>query len=179
MHTGTEFELSPQKVYRQSSALRTRELLRFSILFVLCCVAILAILLASAPIVLKLIFLPLFALLACIMVWAYRWRTQVLLVTSPEGITYYSTSYRISTPWVNVGGMGMRIENTPEETRVTVTGLELRQPAPVFEVQPWLRFLLVDRPSFFIPISYVVRDWQHGEVAEDIRQYAPWVLREA
>ena len=78
---------------------------------------------------------------------------------------------------VYVGGMGMRIENNREETQVT--GLELRQPAPVFEVQPLLRFLLVDQPSFFIPISYVVRDWQHGEVAEDIRRYAPWVLREA
>ena len=100
MHTGTDFESSsPQKVYQQSSAQRTGALLRLSFLFVLCCVGILAILRASAPIVLKLIFLPLFALLACIMMWGYRWRTQVLLVTSPEGITYSSTSYRISTPW--------------------------------------------------------------------------------
>jgi hypothetical protein len=107
------------------------------------------------------------------MVLAYQWRTKVRLVTSPEGIAYYSASYRISTPWSNVAGPGMRVENNRERTRVT--GLELRQPAPIFEVQRWLRFLLVDQPSFFIPISYVVKDWQNGELAEDIRRYAPQV----
>ena len=64
----------------------------------------------------------------------------------------------------------MRVENNRERTRVT--GLELRQPAPIFEVQRWLRFLLVDQPSLFIPISYVVKDWQNSEMAEDIRHYA-------
>ena len=79
-------------------------------------------------------------------------------VTSPEGIAYYSASYRIFTPWDNVAGPGIRIENNREKTKVT--GLELRQPAPVFEIQSRLRFLLVNQPSLFIPISYVVQDWQ-------------------
>ncbi len=107
------------------------------------------------------------------MVLAYLWRTRVRLVTSPEGIAYYSASYRIFTPWDNVAGPGIRIENTREKTRVR--GLELRQPAPVFEIQSRLRFLVVNQPSLFIPIGYVVKDWQHGELADDIRRYAPQV----
>jgi hypothetical protein len=58
-------------------------------------------------------------------------------------------------------------------------GLELCQPAPVFEIQSRLNFLVVNQPSLFIPISYVVKDWQHSELAEDIRRYAPQVWSRA
>jgi hypothetical protein len=172
MNIRTEFEPSAgQKVYSISSSKRIGALVRYASLFVMCCASAAAVLLFSSPILVKLLLLPLFVLLGALMVFAYLWRTRVFLVISPAGISYQSASYCISTPWENVASIGMRVENNNEETRVT--GLELRQPAPVFEIRPWLRFLLVDQPSLFIPLSYVVTDWQRGELAEDLHCYAP------
>jgi len=62
-----------------------------------------------------------------------------------------------------------------------VSGLKLRQSAPVVQVRPWVRFMLVgirDDPSCFIPISDVVADWSTTELADEIRRYAPMGLRE-
>ncbi len=64
----------------------------------------------------------------------------------------------------------MRVENNTEKSRIT--GLELREPAPVFNVKPGTRFLMVGRPAYFIPLSPVVSNWQQGELAEPLLQRA-------
>ena len=165
---------SPRKVYRPSFAQRLGPLLRFSPLFLMCCAIIVTALISPGPLFQK-FFVPLvFGGLAVFIVFAFRWRTKVLLVTSPEGITYSSTNYRISTPWENVTRIEVRVENNREKSRIT--GLELREPAPVFNIKPGSRFLMVDRAAYFIPLSPVVSNWQQGELAEDLRRYAPQVF---
>jgi hypothetical protein len=168
---------STRKVYRQPFTQHLGHLLRFSLLFLFCAIAAVVVLVSPGPLFQK-VFVPLvFGSLAVFMVWAFRWRTQVLLVTSPEGIAYSSTNYRISTPWENVLGLGMRVENNEEKSRIT--GLELREPAPVFHVKRWSRFLMVKRADYFIPLSPVISNWQQGELAEDLRRYAPQVFEGA
>ena len=80
----------------------------------------------------------------------------------------------------NVAGFGARQEffsarGTAGWTR-EIGGLELHQSAPVYKARPLVRFLLrqhrIERPSFFIPVSTVVENWQ-DKVAADIQQYAP------
>jgi hypothetical protein len=110
------------------------------------------------------------------------WRTHLRLVTSVEGIEYSTVGYRIFTPWDNVAGFGTRQEffsgsrGAPSWTR-EIDGLELHQPAPVYKARPLVRLFLrlhrVERPSFFIPVSNVVENWQGSEVAADIQRYAP------
>jgi len=114
-------------------------------------------------------------------VFYFLWRTHVRLVTSVEGIGYSTFGYRIFTPWDNVAGFGMRQEffqsaRGPGWTR-EISGLELHQPAPVYKARPLVRLFLrlhgIERPSFFIPVSNVVENWQDSEVAADIQRYAP------
>lgn len=109
------------------------------------------------------------------------WRTHLRLVTSVEGIEYSTVGYRIFTPWDNVAGVGTRQEfftsaRGPGWTR-EIGGLELHQPAPVYKARPLVRLLLrlhgIERPSFFIPVSQVIENWQGSEVAADIQRYAP------
>jgi len=113
----------------------------------------------------------------------FLWRTNLRLVTSVEGIGYSTGGYRIFTPWDNVAGFGRRQEifSAAHGTSWTVeiSGLELQQPAPVYKAHLMVRLFLrlhgIERPSFFIPISNVVENWQDSEVAADIQQYAPQV----
>jgi len=111
------------------------------------------------------------------------WRTHLRLVTSVEGIDYSTVGYRIFTPWDNVEEFGTRQEffkpaRGPGWTR-EIGGLELHQPAPVYKARPLVRLLLrlhgIERPSFFIPVSNVVENWQGSEVAADIQRYAPQI----
>jgi hypothetical protein len=113
----------------------------------------------------------------------FLWRTHLRLVTSVEGIGYSTGGYRIFTPWDNVAGFGRRQEifSTPQgmSWTVEISGLELQQPAPVYKANPMVRLFLrlhgIERPSFFIPISNVVENWQDSEVAADIQRFAPGV----
>ena len=87
------------------------------------------------------------------------------LITSPEGIAYSGTGYRLFTPWENVAGIG---------SRNGITILELHQPAPLFEVKT--RSRVPADASTFVPISSVIMDWQDGALAEDMRHYAPHIF---
>jgi hypothetical protein len=107
------------------------------------------------------------------------WRTHLRLVISVEGIEYSTVGYRIFTSWDNVAGFGTRQEffaTRGASWTKEIGGLELRQSAPVYKASPLARFLLrqhkLERPSFFIPVSTVVENWQ-DKLAADIQQYAP------
>ena len=184
MPTGAEFS-SAKSVYRPSLVQRMGACGPYAELFVICCLLFSVFLQAPLQIAWKIGVLPLFALLAAVMAVMALWRAQAILVTSPEGIAYSTLGFRIFTPWENVEGRGTRSEKRSvgrgSSSIHVVSGLKLRQPAPVFEIRPWVRFMLAeiqDDPSLFIPISDVVEDWQDSEVAQDIRRYAPQGLRE-
>lgn len=109
-------------------------------------------------------------------------RARVRLVISGDGIGYSTVGYRIFTPWDNVAGFGVRRELLQSPSWIDViSGLELHQPAPIYKAHPLVRLFLwghqINRPSFFIPVSNVIENWQHGEVAEAIQRYAPGTLQ--
>lgn len=131
------------------------------------------------------IVLVCFGPLDAFFVFYFLWRTHVRLVASVEGIGYSTAGFRIFTPWDNVAGIGTRDEffqggRGPGWT-VEISGLELLQPAPVYKARPLVRLFLrlhaIERPSFFIPISNVVENWQDSEVIEDIQHFAPQLAR--
>jgi len=84
------------------------------------------------------------------------WRAQATLITTPDGIGYATFGFRLFTPWENVEGRGTRIEvrsiGKGMSTNHVVSGLRLGQSAPVFQVRPWVPFMLAeirDDPSCF------------------------------
>ncbi len=69
MYPGTEFATpSAQKVYNISPSIRLIAILRFSPLFIMCCVLLAVMLFSPSPVSIKVIFIPLFVLLAAFMV---------------------------------------------------------------------------------------------------------------
>jgi len=189
MDSGKQLGFSPaQKVYRPSP----RQYLTFRVLNSLFPVVAFGLILLLIPIFetpewkipglfIGLVFIGPFE---AFFVFYFLWRTHVRLVTSGEGIGYSTGGYRIFTPWDNVAGFGRRQEyfqsarGGPGWTR-EISGLELYQPAPLYKARPLVRLFLrlhgIERPSFFIPVSNVVENWQDSEVAADIQRYAPQV----
>ena len=75
-------------------------------------------------------------------------------------------------------GLGTRYEKESDTEGETswreITGLDLRSPAPVRQVRPWVAFLLwgIKQPDSFIPLSEVVKNWEAGgKLAQDIGRY--------
>ena len=99
---------------------------------------------------------------------------RIRLVTSPAGIAYIGPGYRIFTPWENIAGIGEATVlpyGRPGLRRLT--GLTLRQPAPLFKRQFWARLVVRSRDSspLFIPLSDF--DARDGKLAEALRCYLP------
>jgi hypothetical protein len=183
---------STQWVYRPSIATRLLKAGLYVVLFALCCFFIIFFLLYSIPglsqvqqLEMRCGFAFIFLILATVFAIMALWRAQATLITTPEGIEYATFGFRLFTPWENVEGRGTRIEvrsiGKGMSANHVVSGLRLRQLAPVFQVRPWVRFMLAeirDDPSCFIPISDVVADWSTTELADEIRRYAPMGLRD-
>jgi len=99
---------------------------------------------------------------------------RIRLVTSPAGIAYIGPGYRIFTPWEDVAGVGEATVlpyGRPGLRRLT--GLTLRQPAPLFKRHFWARLVVRSRDSspLFIPLSdFEARD---GKLAEALQCYLP------
>ena len=117
---------------------------------------------------------------------------KLRLVTSPQGLIFYSLGYSIYTPWSNLVGRGkMSRKNmlfSPPFTR-NVEGLQFEPPTTPMSLaqameqqQPAIeetgrntgryRFARVD----MIPIGYFLHDWQRSPLAQEIRRYAPQVF---
>lgn len=183
---------SAQRVYRPSLAVRLLEGWVYGFLFAM--MGFLVVVLLLVPMrglsqVQQLAtrggFALVFLILAGVMAMIALWRTQASLVVTPQGIGYSTFGFRIFTPWENVEGSGTRAEVRSSGRGMShthlVSGLRLRQAAPVFQVRPWVSFMLAeirDDPSRFIPISDVVADWTRSELADEIWLYAPVAMRE-
>lgn len=110
------------------------------------------------------------------------------LIIASDRIEYYTVGYSIASDWNNVARVG------PMPGAVIGTGLFLRQPAT--KLSGWLNTVFALRPLFVImalaegryysgqgraatsviPLSAFTGDWQHSEIGELIRRYAPQVF---
>jgi hypothetical protein len=190
MRPGTQFESSPeQHVYHVSLAkslgAAVSPLIGFILCTSICSIFVGSLLLPSYEVnklLGALVFLILFAPLSYLFAMAILWQTRGRLITSPEGITYATLGYCIFTPWVHVAGKGSRNERLMQKSPRSrlITGLELRQPAPLLKIRPWLPsfFPPLQQASLFIPLGNVVSDWEYSELGEDIRRYAPQIWQE-
>lgn len=166
---GTPFASSPsQKVYRNSSLVGMKRVLRSAyVIAVYGAFFLYTWFYAHWDPGLKISATVLTALLGGFGLFMYIQTIRMHLVTSPEGMTFFGMGYRLFTPWENVAGKGNRDKRT---------GLELQQPAPLFEVKTIFRFLVPAHAPTFIPISSVITDWQDSTLAEDMRHYAPHIF---
>ena len=100
-------------------------------------------------------------------------RISLRLVISPEGIGYIGVGYRIFSPWENVAGMGVRKVASEVHEGREIWGLMLSQPAPVFKVRAWARYLMgwKDAEASFIPVSDFAG--YPDELAQHIQYYVP------
>jgi WD40 repeat protein len=133
------------------------------------------------------IFIPLLFLLGLMTYIAF---TGMRLIIAPDRIEYYTFGYSIATDWNNVAGVG------PMPGAAAGVALFLRQPAT--KLSGWLSIFFALQPALsaaarvegrrsyslqgraatnVIPLSaFAGGDWQHSEIGELLRRYAPQVF---
>lgn len=139
MHTGRDGEFSPlAKVYHVSQARFRALVLVYAFGFLLQCLLITILFVPQTPWAplspgWKIYILLFWSLLTIWRIVGFLDRIKTRLTTSPAGIAYLGTGYRVFTPWENVGGIGVRGVRADRPGYRQLTGLTLRQPAPVFK----------------------------------------------
>jgi uncharacterized RDD family membrane protein YckC len=183
MHTGLDGEFSPPaKVYHISPARFQALVLVYASGFILQCLLITILFVPQTPWAplspgWKIYILLFWSLLTIWRIFGFLDRIKIRLATSPAGIAYLGTGYRVFTPWENVEGIGGRRVRADRPGFRQLAGLTLHQPAPVFKRELWACLLVGsgDISPLFIPISdFEGRD---GELAGDIRSFVPSLTR--
>ena len=95
------------------------------------------------------------------------------IITSPTGLEYHGYGLHLRTTWKNTEKIGLN--GAAAKWGVGAEVIFLREPPDIL-FGNWFARLTLKLQGQAIPLAEFGR-WRHSELRQEIRRYAPWLLR--